>query len=128
MSEAIGEPTAQEVEQSEYADLPSVVPVKVETPVRVQDLPAPNVAFNQITIPNGTSAKVLLRNLKRRRAFMRGLGNQLWLGATQQQAQSKTGFQLSAQVQIEMFHGNEVWAFADTADVTLSVMEEFWAN
>lgn len=125
---SVTEPTGTEVQQSETPDYPSVK-VQVESPVRVQQLPAVMASMKLQVIPfDGKAYKILGRDPRRSRVFLRGLAGTTWLGTTEGQALHKQGFELSAQVNIEMFHGDEVWGLADTVDVRISVLSELWTE
>lgn len=122
------DPTGSEIQQSELRDVPAV-PVRVEGPVRVQTMPAIIASFRLIVVPfDGQAHQILKKDPRRARVFMRGLAGLAWLGTVESQATSRQGFELSAQVNLEMRHGDEVWAMADTVDVRISIMQELWAE
>lgn len=124
------EPSAQEVVQSEIADLPSVVPVKVETPVRVQEPPAALGAHFNVTFPDTTTAQRVVRSdPKRKRLVLTAFSSIVWVGTNQQSAQSKTCFPLAVGATVEITHKEELWALPDSAaTAVLGVIQEQWTN
>lgn len=122
------DPTGSEIQQQEIPEY-SAVRVQVEGPVKVQTLPAIIASFRLIIIPfDGQAHQILKKDPRRSRVFMRGLGGTTWLGTVESQATSKQGFEMAAQVNIEMRHGDEVWGMADSVDVRMSIMQELWAE
>jgi len=121
------DPTGSEIQQEETPEYPAIR-VQVEGPVKAQLVPALNASMFNRVVTAGAPVQILKKDPRRSRVFLRGIGGTVWLGNVESQATMHTGFQLSATVNIEMFHGDEVWAQADTVDVVVSILQEMWAD
>jgi len=122
------DPTGSEIQQHEIPEK-MVVPVQIEGPVKTQALPALNVSFALVQVPfDGKAYRILKKDPRRARAWLRGLGGTVWLATSEGGAIHKQGFEMSAQVNLDMRHSDEVWGLADTVDARVSVMSELWSD
>lgn len=130
MSTTIGEPTPDEVVQSEYADLPRTVPVKVETPVRVQEPPAAIGQHFAVTFPDTTTAqRVVGADPKRKRLVLTAFSSAVWVATNQQAAAGKLCFPIAVGAVIVITHKEAIYALPDTAATAiLGVIQEQWTN
>ena len=109
--------------------------------VRVRELPTVLGAWSRYDLlVNAAALPVLGRDPRRKRAVLMavntaGTPSSVILGGTQAEASSDRGFLMSVTansnvtpVQIEITHTSEVWASALTANITLSVLNEQWAD
>lgn len=130
LEKKIGEPTPDEVVQSDISDLPRTVPVTIETPVRVQLPPASlGVHFN-VTFPDTISGqRVVSADPKRKRLVLTAFSSIVWIATSQQSAQAKTCFPLAVGAVVEITHKEAVWALPDSAATAiLGVIQEQWTN
>lgn len=125
------DPSAEQVIQSEIPDLPQVVPVKVETPVRVQELPSVISDMDRRSITNG-EGPIRLFNADPRRKEVQirtasGSGV-LLIGTSSQKVSGSHGFRLPASNLLTIHGREEIWVAAETTDVELSWMYELWTE
>lgn len=130
MSEVIGEPTADQVVQSEIADLPRTVPVTVETPVRVQEPPAAIGQHFNVTFPDTTTAQLVVgADPKRKRLVLTAFSSIVWIATNQQAAAGKRCFPIAVGAIVEVTHKEAIYALPDTAATAiLGVIQEQWTN
>lgn len=130
MADQASAPTVPEVVQSEQTDEPTV-PVRVEGPVRVQQLPAAHGSHFAVTFDDATTAvKVLGRNPLRKRVLLAAKTGDVWVGTGKAATEKNDAFLLiSTSPPIEITHMDELWARPDSnAAAVLSVVLELWTD
>lgn len=122
------EPDTSEVIQQEDIAL-QTVPVKVEGPVRTQALPAPIGSMRSYTVTESASP-ILNRDARRRRAVIVTIDQPIYVGLSQNEADSGMGFLLPVSVPLEITHADEVWAAVSLAvgESIVSVLNELWTE
>lgn len=130
MSVPIGEPTAQEIEQSETPEFLRTVPVKVETPVRVQELPGAVGTHFAVTFPDTSTVQPVLKaDHRRKRIVVVAKTDTIWIGTSQQATAGKQCFPLPTGVPVEITHKEAIFALPDAqATAILGVIQEQWTN
>ena len=122
-------PSPDEIVQSETPDVMATVPVKVETPVRIQRLPGP-IGFS-VGIPgvNSTQAQQLLR-ADPRRGFTQIISTDqpFFYGNSQQEAQAGSSAVWPDLVPLTINHADEVWVMcaASGSTTTVAAVGELW--
>jgi hypothetical protein len=122
------DPSQAEIDQVEpevYA--PMEVPVKVEGPIRAQLLPATAFTATTRALTATEAIKVASRDVRRSRVVLIASAT-VWIGVNQMQAKQNVGGSLPANVPVEMRHTEDIYAIADAATPTLTVIEEFWTD
>lgn len=136
----VEESVPEEIEEIVPTDpVGPVVPVSVENPVRVQQLPSRSGVPRSLNIK--VAETLIGHDLRRRvlRIFLPSLivaeaetNFPIRLGNTQQSVEDGTGFLLSVGVVLELTHADTVWAIStatgpDEVSV-VSLMTENWAD
>lgn len=134
-NDVIGEPTPDEVVQSEVSDLPRTVPVTVETPVRVQQLCSPESAVGNVTVtsdPGNTTKQIAPRDPRRRRLLIDvSGGNDIWVAFNQQAAAQGLGYKHRAAITtpLELFTEEAVYvSLASGSSALICFLIEQWTN
>lgn len=129
-SAAIGEPTPDEVVQSEISDLPRTVPVTVETPVRVQEPPAAIGSHFAVPFADTTTVvPVVGADPKRKRLVLTAFTSAVWVATNQQAAAGKRCFPIAVGAIIVITHKEAIFALPDSsATAVLGVIQEQWTN
>lgn len=144
------EPDDATVVQEEVAPGLSSIPVVVEGPVRVQELPSKAAGYRRVVASLTQPQKVLGRDPRRRRMVLQvydatGTTHGVFYGATRTEvAPGETGGapQFAARLGVTLPAGgvpvasplleltgmDELWVLADTAACELSVSVEQWAD
>lgn len=140
------EPDDAAVEQEESAPGLGTIPVCVDGPVRVQELPARASGYRRVALTTTTPQKVLGRDPRRRRALLQvfdaaGATQGVFYGVTLNQVTPPSSYAARLAVMspavdgatvaspvLELTGMDELWAVADTADCELSVTAEQWAD
>lgn len=124
------DPTQEELDQREPADL-QAVPVRIEGPVRSQQLPAQTWAAKTIELTDDETIRVLNRDPRRKRAYLLSNDGATWIGASQA-GTLNVGFRLPDGgldgLGLELTHSEEVWAVADGNTSNLRMVVEYWAE
>lgn len=111
------------------------VPVCIEKPVRVQELPTQLGALTSVSVGNvatgGRAVRVLTADPRRRRARIEIPSTEiLRLGTTQSAAQGEYAYRLYAGTAapgvLEITSADELWAVGDGAAFLVSVANEQW--
>lgn len=76
-----GQPDNDQVMQDETPPMP-VIPVRVEGPVRTQELPARSAGYATVLVDNG-GTKILSADPLRKGAFLLPIEQDLWIGDSQ---------------------------------------------
>jgi hypothetical protein len=73
---------------------------------------------------------ILNRDPRRRRAVIITIDQPIYVGSSQNEADSGTGFLLPINVPLEITHTDEVWAAVSLAagDSVVSVLNELWTE
>jgi hypothetical protein len=123
---SVTEPTAPEVEQSEQPNIPSV-PVMVEGPIRVQELPATTGrAFSLTGVTTTEPKKLLDEDPRRKRAVIVGNDDDIFIGRTQQECIQ--GAILPVDTPVYITHKDPVWVAAVNSTTRVSCIMELWAD
>jgi hypothetical protein len=122
------EPDVDEVVQEEPTETHiQPVPVTIEGPVRVQELPS-RVASTRSYILSTTPEQILGADPRRRRALLVGVTNIIWLGTTPNDVTGPYPFALPVGVPIVLEHQAPIYAASATGTATLSMVVENWAD
>lgn len=123
-------PPTDDVLQEEAAPVKMTpVPVVVEGPARIQQLPTRSAGWRTYDLVPDAGQKVLEADPRRRRAVLQASGDSIMLGGSQ--AGSRAGAQFTDGVLIEITSCDEVWARTVSVPAvacTLAVMNEQWAD
>lgn len=140
------EPTDAEVVQEEAAPGLTTIPVCVEGPVRVHQLPARASGYRRVTVGTSTPLRVLGRDPRRRRVLLQafdadGATQGVFYGATAMEVTPPAAFAARLAVPgpaasgatvaspvLELTGVDELWVLADTAQCELTVTAEQWAD
>lgn len=131
------DPTPAEINQTEnVATVPiPPLPVTVVDPIPVRDMPAVSSGWQAYDVPLTTSpaVRVLGRDPRRKRALivavdLAGTTGRMQLGGTQAEAGSDRATIWPINTPLEITGSDEVWASARTAVITVSVINEQWAQ
>ncbi len=130
MIEKIGEPTPDEIVQSEISDLPRTVPVKIETPVRVQQLPAVYAAVGRTDalVAGDPPLKILNANPKRKRVFIVTSAQSVSVAFDQQSGKAGQGFLLSTTKTMELTVDSDIYVAAEVTGAIVSWVVEYWTG
>ena len=126
-SPAPDDPTPDEVlaEEPSSPHIPPV-PVAVQGPVRVQQLPSP--VWAMISYAGVTTAAIQILGAEPRRRTATVLGSAaIRIGQTSAQADAQAA-PWPANIPLAMTHDGEVWARADTGTVNIMVLVEYWTE
>ncbi len=131
------DPSVEDIQQTEIPDY-EAVRVKVETPVRVQQLPAVSWAVQKYTINNagdGASATtpvpvmILGNNPRRKRATISIRSQIAYIAQSPGMATIADGFVRSSPSDYEVTHQREVWCIGgNSAASEVCVAEENYTN
>jgi len=138
------EPGDAAVEQEEAPPL-GALPVTVETPVRVQELPARAAGYRRVAVGTTEPLRVLGRDPRRRRAVIQvydaaGATHGVYLGASRTEVAPPASFAARLGVAtpgggtpvashpLELRGLDELWLLADTAGCEVTVIAEQWAD
>lgn len=109
------------------------VPVCLEDPVRVQELPAKSAGFRSVDLTVGKAVKILERDPRRKRAVIlpydpAGASKGAFIGVDQQAALSPYAAMIPLGTSgIELTTFDDVWASANTAGCSITVINEQWS-
>ncbi len=126
---AVGD-MAELQQDDEYRDLPMPnVRVNVDGPVGVHLLPSVTGACRSFTAIAATSAKRIANaNPRRRSITILSIEENIYVGSNQNEAASGYGALWPKLVPLVLTHQEEVHVRAAQNTVTVSVIEENWAN
>jgi hypothetical protein len=102
------------------------VPVVVEGPIRVQQLPSPVWAMISYAGVTTSAIQIIGGELRRRKATILGSAA-IRVGQSSAQADAQAA-PWPANIPLEMTHDGEVWARADTGTVNIMVLVEYWTE
>lgn len=126
----IPEPELPQLQQRPTPIYPAV-DVKVVAPVQVQLQPATTTSIRvEFIAANADAVQVLNRDLRRQRAVLLFSGA-VFLGAAKakiRKGAATPGVPWVASTPLEIHSTTELYVFATAADVTVSVVEEFYAD
>lgn len=140
------EPDDADVLQDEGMPGLTTIPVCVDGPVRVQQLPAKAAGYRRVTVTTTTPQRVLGRDPRRKRAVLQvfdsaGATRGVFYGATLNEvtppaalaarlavaSPAVAGATVASPV-LELTGQDELWVVADTAVCELTVTAEQWAD
>jgi hypothetical protein len=131
------DPSVDDIQQTEIPDY-NAVRVKVETPVRVQQLPAVSWAVQKYNINNagdGASSttpvpvQILGNNPRRKRALISVRGQIAYIGQSPAMATINDGFVIASPSYIDVTHQREVWCIGGAGGASeVTVLEENYTN
>lgn len=149
-TEPVTEPDDATVEQEEVAPSLTCIPVVVEGPVRIQELPAKAAGYRRVVASTTEPKKVLGRDPRRRRMVLQvydaaGATHGVFYGASRTEVApgdngaappyaARLGVTLPAggvpvaSPLLELTGMDELWVLADTAVCDLSIAAEQWAD
>lgn len=124
-------PDVQEVFQAETVT-PTAIPVCLEEPVRVQELPAKSAGFKSVDLVVGQSVKILERDPRRKRAVLvaydfTSQSKGVFIGVDQQAALSPYAALLPLSNSLTLTTFDDVWASAVTSPCSITVINEQWS-
>ena len=118
------EPSLNEVQQVD--DYAQVIPVKVCEPVEARELPTKRIAPRTVVVSATVGANLLSADPRRKFATIIGRTQDLYLGATQAQAQASAAW-IPGVLPLVVSSTAELWAMADGSTTDVTVIEEYWA-
>jgi hypothetical protein len=117
-------PTDDVLQEEEKAAPITAIPVTVEGPARVQQLPTRSAGMRTFDLTL-TAVKILEQDPRRRRAVLQAVGDSIMIGPTQ--AAASAGATFTDGVVIELTTCDDVWARATSTTAKLGVINEQWA-
>lgn len=123
-------PDTDELLQEEHTPAPlTPIPVVIEGPARVVELPSVGLVLDQIDVDNTTAQKVWGKDPRRKRLTLIASGGAIRLAASQAACKPGSGAILPTGVPLTISAANEVWVMASTgAATTVSYIIEQWAD
>lgn len=121
-------PTVDDVLQRVY-DHPAV-PVRVADPVQVRQMPSLSAQSRNIIVPLDTAEAVKLLNAdpRRSRAVVICTGGPIFIGTDKAATQGKAVFRLAVAQLLTLTSQDPWYVMPDTADATVSVIADQWAE
>lgn len=131
--EAEASPTPDEVLQHEAPTMHGIeaVPVAVEGPVNVRQLPAPLWSAVTVTLNDDQPQQLFGREARRKRICVQVTGATCWFGPTRETCDSEMiAFRQSATTSFvtEYTHCGELWVKRDSGNPVVSAFQEFWTE
>jgi hypothetical protein len=121
------EPSEDEVFQAEPPEQNIVpVPVAVDGPVRVQELPSP--VWSRVSRVITTEPELILSPDPKRRRVVMVTNGFFKFGPSSELTRSQPVPWPGDKIPAEMLHAGEVWACANAGTIELNVIIENWAN
>lgn len=120
------EPSADTVMQDEHPALKSV-PVTVEAPVTVHELPARGGGYRALELDT-TAERILTADPRRKSAIILPVDGDIYIGDDQAQATGDGRPRWTSGVPLPITHRDEVWASATTGTVEVTIVIEQWAS
>ncbi len=118
----------QQGRESTEPALPLVVPVDVQGPVRVQQLPSRSFAVKEMALANGAPAQRFLgADLLRSRVQVSWTGGDLVIAPSFEEADANKGRLVVGLSGRPFLHTEEIWVKAPAADVMVTAHIEGWA-
>lgn len=120
-------PTNEEVYQAETPVAPTV-PVEVQGPVQVDELPARSGGCFAVTASTAP-LRLLGNDPRRKRAVVISIDQNIYIGNTSSQVLMPSGAALWPQdVALELQNSDEWWVAAASSTTTVTVIVENWAR
>jgi hypothetical protein len=126
-----GEEPADDVMQDATPDAPVVVPVRLDEPANVRELPALSGGMTRVTLDvNG--ARILVADPKRKIVTLLSFDQTIYLGSDQANvaanAGTPNGARWPANTPLVITHCDEVWASSAASTTEVSIITERWAR
>jgi len=124
------QPDTDELLQEEEQAAPlTPIPVVVQGPTRVVELPGVNLVLNQIDVDNVTAQRLFGEDPRRKRLRLVSSGGAIRVATSQKQCVPGSGYISPTGVPLDITARNEVWVMASSgAATTVSYAAEQWAN
>lgn len=121
-------PDTEDVLQEEAHPAPMTpIPVVVEGPTRVVELPTPDLVADQVDLDNVTPVRLFGRDPRRKRLTLIASGGALRLATNSQQCQPGRGAIIPTGVPVTLTAYCEVWVMASSGSgCTVSYLSEQW--
>lgn len=128
MSERSDEPSVEEVIQHEITEYPTI-PVRIDGPVRTQELPSSSVASSN-RIAETAASRLMGADPRRKIARILSFDTPIYIGEHQRDVDSGNAFLLPERVLYPITHQNEIWVAvaSPTGTSVVSVCSEGWTG
>ena len=122
-------PDLEDLEQRDDI-VPTAVAVKLDSPVRTQELPARAGTMRNINVGATVPESLVGLELRRKRCVVKAAtgGGGVYLATTSQGASDGTGFIIEAGQSLTIEHCEAVFARSTTGVVVVSLLTEDYAN
>lgn len=122
------EPSADTVMQDEHPAFKSV-PVTVEAPVTVHELPARSAGYLSLALVATDGAqRILTGDPRRKSAIILPVDGDIYIGDNQAQATGSGRPRWTSGVPLPITHRDEVWASSVSGTVEVTIVIEQWAS